>query len=364
MLFAHSNEIGSEFWATDNDTTIGIEAVVSLDKSSSKRWLMSGRTALDAIIKDAIINYDFDTVWMPAYCCHSMVDPFTANGIHVEYYGVSNEEGKLILSVPEIHEQEALFVMQYFGYERAYPKNVIRAKNNNRLIIEDHTHNWYKDSTVKSIGDYTFISYRKWGQFTGIALAQKTIGDFSIPEPLLTNRAYVDLRNNAALLKRDYIRGECTDKDIFLEQFALAEELLDGDYSGYAADQKSYEKLMDFNEGEMISARRSNAETILQGINKLPFLTPIFPELTPEDIPLFVPVLLPDIKVRDELKRYFVERNIYCPVHWPKHCDACGHADTLFERELSLLCDQRYGKIEMNKILKMIHHFAEENSLC
>ena len=91
--------------------------------------------------------------------------------------------------------------------------------------------------------------------------------------------------------------------------------------------------------------RRENARVLYEGLSgKVQFMFPI----EDMDCPLFVPVLLPN---RDEVKAHLTKNEIYCPVHWPKPkgCDS-----NIYDLELSLICDQRYGIEDMERIVSVI----------
>ena len=77
-------EIGSEFWLENiqnNDNNLDY-----LNIGKDYKLLMSGRTAIDYIINDITDNKKI--VYMPNYCCESMVQPFIDNGYSIRYYNV------------------------------------------------------------------------------------------------------------------------------------------------------------------------------------------------------------------------------------------------------------------------------------
>ena len=56
-------EIGSEFWKP-----------LKQHVRDSESFYLSGRTALDVIIRDAIKSYGITSVLMPSYCCHTIME--------------------------------------------------------------------------------------------------------------------------------------------------------------------------------------------------------------------------------------------------------------------------------------------------
>ena len=48
------------------------------------------------------------------------------------------------------------------------------------------------------------------------------------------------------------------------------------------------------------------------------------------------------------------EHEVFCPVHWPLEGMEVKKGKKMAEHELSLICDQRYGKDDMDLILSLI----------
>ena len=76
------------------------------------------------------------------------------------------------------------------------------------------------------------------------------------------------------------------------------------------------------------------------------------------DCPLFVPILY---KNRNELREYLIKKEIYCPIHWPKPFKENEISNLLYEKEISLVCDQRYTADDMKRIVKEIKGFIEKD---
>ena len=77
------------------------------------------------------------------------------------------------------------------------------------------------------------------------------------------------------------------------------------------------------------------------------------------DCPLFIPVIELTGQ-RDQLRRYLIDNNVYCPVHWPVspyHKEISIQTKEIYENELSLICDQRYSPDDMMIIIKLIRDF-------
>ena len=79
-------EIGSEFWLKDIPTQHIEDLPQWLNVGDDRQFLLSGRTAIDFVLED--ISQDISCVYMPSYCCESILQPFVDKEIHIEFYDV------------------------------------------------------------------------------------------------------------------------------------------------------------------------------------------------------------------------------------------------------------------------------------
>lgn len=93
----------------------------------------------------------------------------------------------------------------------------------------------------------------------------------------------------------------------------------------------------------------------MEELKKLPadIIRPLYAEMGDRDVPMFVPVLVKK-QLRNELRQYLIKNEVYCPIHWPSEL---GGADKLYDCELSLVCDQRYGIEDMKREMTLIREF-------
>lgn len=327
-------EIGSEFWKKYD---------ISDEKCDNEIIVLSGRTALDFIIRDLKISKSFNSIMLPSYCCDSMIDPFIRNNIKVSFYCV-RQDG---IEYP-INDADAVLLLDYFGYVDNQITDIShQAKFNGQTVIYDGTHYLGKREID---ADYSFCSYRKWF-FCNYATVTKQNGQWNVPYPVLTNEKYVTFRNKAAELKRQYIdKGNC-EKKLFLDMFSDAEELLEKDYLNYYGEKVVCDEVY------IAEKRRINARRLVDGICKIKEIKIWREQIRDNDIPLFVPILVAENQ-RDELRKYLIDHEIYCPVHWPLS-NLHGNINEIFNNELSLVCDQRYSLEEIDKEIEVVKNFFE-----
>ncbi len=348
-----TREIGSEFWTEKH---FGYGIADCLPEHYEVAYTLSGRTALDMIIEDIISRKQVSRVYLPSYCCHTMILPFQRHGIQAEFYDVLPGPGGIVCGFGE-NSCDIIFLIQYFGYEVPGIHDFARQeKERGKIIIYDDTHSLFS-GFEKPCADYIMASCRKWfGVNAGFA-ACRTM--WNIKGPSAGNDVYVNKRTEAFDLKADYIRnGAPEDKEHFLRLFREAEELLETDYSRYAPDERSMEILKKTDTRKLIEKRRKNAAVLKEGLGQTGAQCRVlYPHIGEKDCPLFVPVIVP--RNRDALRKYLIEHEIYLPVHWPasKAHNLNQESRRLYETELSVVCDQRYDTEDMERIIETIHDF-------
>ena len=337
-------EIGSEFW---NDGPIRRDRV----------YLLFGRTALEYIIRDILKHHNVKSVLLPSYCCHTMIEPFFRHSISVRFYDVFFDEmNGLSVEIPHAQENEIFYYMTYFGFRQLMGADINKINKDFTVVIEDRTHSWLSgDSGFHA--DYSYVSYRKWTGFDAIALANKETGAFSdFPETI--NAEYSNLRKQASSMKRTFMDSGIGEKQEFLDLFEKAEELLETDYVGYKPSADTMAAFLQLDTTYIARNRQRNARILIDGLQDIPEIELMFQAVQDDEVPLFVPVLLREN--RAELRKYLIDNAIYCPIHWPKsefHRGISQRAEMLYSHELSLVCDQRYGSDDMNRIVECIRKY-------
>lgn len=330
------DEIGSEFWEVpiaDRPTHVFPDTA---------QWFLSGRSALQAIVGEL---KDCHTVAMPSWCCDSMVRPFADAGFVVRFYPVYWQDGRLIQEASL--SSDVLLVMDYFGYTAPPPA----LSSYRGMVIRDVTHSLF--SAAHSDAAYSFGSLRKWcGVWTG-GFAWARDGH-QLKIALGDDLGYTALRREGMALKGWYIRGE--EAKGYLRLFDAAEEALET--AGIApAAERDVELALQVDAEVIAARRRANAKVLREAFpDQL-----MFREMEATDCPLFVPILVPGGK-RDELRRFLIQNEIYCPVHWPisRHHRLDEATEGIYRNELSLVCDQRYSEADMGRMVTVMNQFWKE----
>lgn len=345
-------EIGSEFWDVPVSDKVG-----QLEFPDNSRFFLSGRAALSHIIEDILAHRKFERVILPSYCCETMIEPFVSHGIAVEFYPVElTPEGRLEQKIPPHHGCDGILLMDYFGYQSTVPQCDCSVDG---IVIRDTTHSVLTEMD-NADAHYICGSMRKWAGFWTGGYAWRVNGNFALPKPHGMDREYVRLRKQAMEEKETYMKGCSGDpKKGFLSLFAKASEMMTSK-SDLCAAKRDVELLHQFDVQGIKKQRRENAEILLKYVAKYA----LFPQLGEHDCPLFVPIVLPH-EVRDRLRKHLIEKQIYCPIHWPvssKH-HLTQETERIYREELSLVCDQRYNQTDMERMGQAITDFLQAEGL-
>lgn len=342
-------EIGSEFWEYEKSDFVSQLNCFNIGKD--ERYLMSGQTAIDYVIKN--LNDSVKIVYMPDYCCESMINPFYDNGYEVKFYKVD-----LINMTYEINEFEkcsVFYAMSYFGYSMTNMDDYInKIKSHGIIVIEDITHRLFQKNNYCKSADYLVASLRKWVPIYcgGIAISMNNKFKISCNN-YFVDKMFLDKRRKAMHLKKMYMNNLITDKSEYLRLYQESNELL-LEYSNKMMDEESLAILRQINFNEMIETRRKNVMLIEKMVKNNPKIKLLF-NLTEDDCPLFVPVL---INNREVIRQELIKNEIYCPVHWPNFNK---FNNSIYLLELSLVCDQRYKVEDIEKYMTTFIEFVERN---
>lgn len=339
-------EIGSEFWSLDEYQHCNNEDYWYFGKDT--RFTLSGRTSIHYVLMNILKERLIKNVYFPSYSCKSMEKPFYNLGIDIEYYSVYYDNG-LKYDIDVNKKCDIFFAMNYFGFESTNMECYIKEfKKRNVIIIEDITHSLLSDKMYSTYSDFLIGSLRKWFPIIcgGIAISLNT--KFSIELLNKTNEKMVYLKKIAMNNKRDYIMGKSNKKEMFLKQFEASNMMLENDYELLDIDNYSYNTVMKIDLNEIKKIRKNNFIFFYNCLKKIKNVSLLVDNINDGDCLLYIPIIV-DIKKRDYLRKKMIEKNIYLPVHWPDNIHS-----NISKSELSIICDQRYNKQEIIRIVEIL----------
>ncbi len=340
-------ELGSEFWQAERGGVFHLEGQLYL----------SGRAALAAILEHLYAS-GVRSACLPDYCCESMIEPFVRLGFTIGFYSVLHKDGTLQLALDMTDGYDVVFLVDYFGFmAEAMPKLIAACHRKKQKVLLDRTHDLFAAMPQNGGADYTFGSVRKW---TGVDAGFAVCADGSaLPDWSLTEAGsrYLALRKQARACKHGFVQTGYTDETARqqqLSQFGCAEELLDASYCS-ATDDENRAMLAELDADAICRRRAANADIIYDYLQRIDVCCPMFRECADHTAPLFVPVLARQ-GMRDALRTVLRENGVFCPVHWPLSAmhRAGDGAASIYNNELSLICDQRYSEADMIRMMETI----------
>lgn len=368
------NEIGSEFWLTDELDGFCFENISENNYDDIPDWLkfgndnkllLSGRTAIDFVLKDILKNKKVKTVYFPSYCCQSMIQPFVDNNIKIKFYEVYYDGYRLNYNIDLNQQCDIFFAINYFGFTQGRMDEYINFfKKRNVIVIEDSTHSLLSNKSFNSKSDYVVCSLRKWFPILSGGLAVKIKGEFNIKQKEETLEKMINLKRRAMVEKGMYIDGNnSVPKELFLKKYNTANKMLSKGYSLYRIDKVSYKILQKINIDYVKKCRIENSLYLYEALQKKQWLELMFPDFKTGDCPIFVPILIEKGK-RNIIRESLIKRNIYCPVHWPKPSNLSENVNSdIYDLELSLINDQRYKIINMKYQIRGLEQVYEEHKV-
>lgn len=347
-------EIGSEFWLdkTQNGSSNGLSNLLS--RFGETVLTSSGRGAISLLLQQ--VNPKNKTALLPAYICDSVILPFIEHGYSCYFYEIDESLSPDIESIKSFKNIGIFLHMGYYGFSTN--SNLLsflhHIKDQSTIIIEDVTHTLFSKIKRIELNDFYIGSIRKWfGLPSGGFLASPNRIN---KRPIMNHDSLVNLRAEALLTKGKYMETKDEGlKNLFLNQFSKAEDLLDRDTEPYGIDRVSMELINSLDSKDLISKRRDNFNTLHDGLKKINYLQVLFEKLPKSICPMFYPLLIKSN--RDNIRIKLIQERIYCPIHWPIpiQIKANDFESTLvtYNNILSIPCDQRYGKDDMERIVSV-----------
>lgn len=321
-------------------------------------WLRSGREALHLVALNLNPIKQKPVVLMPAYCCHSMVDPFEKAGWEVVYYRLNEDltaDAGYLVQVLATANPKAVLTMNYYG--AASTKETIacvKSKMPTCKVIEDFSHCTF--SLIDIINpqvDYYVSSIRKSvGVCDGSVIISREPLDESYIEEGDTE--FVISRLNCQKLKAEYTYSQCgKQKKVFFPELCRQESQLDAFEGVHRISNMGKEMLSMINGGMIRYARQQNMKHILDLLNNKVESVPGI-ENCLNGAPFSLPIL---VKNRDEVQQKLAKRGVYAPVLWPI-CDEtraiCPVSARMADEMLSISIDQRYNYDDIEEITKIV----------
>ena len=308
----------------------------------------SGRAALYQILKFLKQEKGITYVLLPDYLCCSVLVPIKDLSMEYSFYPIDEKLELIESEFSKLYTKDtAVLLINYFGLQNLSSQiNLIRLINDKAIIIEDDVQAYYEFKKPLGSVDFKFTSIRKTFAVPDGGLVKTK---HHLPTTTTPN-TYGQYKAAAALLKS--MRDGNFNDQIYLELFEKGEQLIDDEQE--CGMSQIAEKLYSFVNEEHVKVRRlNNARYLVSELKKID-IEPLLP-LKEDNVPLFVSIIL---KNRDEVRKAFFQKEIYCPVHWPLDGLVIKRGEQMAREELSLIIDQRYGRKQMDQSISVLKETA------
>lgn len=355
-------EIGSEFWIDKNNISESSKEMPSwLNKFGNVVLTTSGRGALSLLLDQ--VNPRVKKALLPSYICDSVILPFEKAGYELNYYDVDKYFRPIDIEFIKNSNTGIFLHMGYFGFQtnEVLSDTISSLKSKSIIVIEDVTHTLFSDHNRPIDNDFVIGSIRKWfGTPGGGFLASYKIMNCELFDD---TSDFINLREISLHRKFEYMNSrDKSMKSSYLSGFKTAEQILDEDIKTYKIDQTSEMIIKSLDNKWLQNSRKRNYEFLVDQLSGLNEIEVIFSNLENDIIPMFFPIYIK--RNRDKLRQSLIEKEIYCPVHWPipKQLNGClnGATKNVYDSILSIPCDQRYQIEDLRRITSEIFRFAEE----
>ena len=306
----------------------------------------TGRCALFAILNDIAVSEKqiSKMIYIPDYLCDSITRTIIDAGWQYDYYHIQqNLQADRESLVDKLRrDSKVVLLINYFGLINLSDVVAdIRHQSGDTIIIIDNVQAFYEQRRIADI-DYEFTSLRKWFPVPdGAGVIKYRFGKMKELKLDMNEFSQYKLIGNIMKNYKEYISEE-----VILEFLEKGEQLLDQHYL-CRSTVVSQEILNAIDFEKIAGRRRKNAAILHEGLDEIG-IKHIYTE---HAVPLFIPIFIDDQK---ELRKNFFEKDIFPPVHWKYIDDKISGNNSLYCKELSLICDQRYDEDDMLRQLDIL----------
>ena len=340
--------VGGEFYA-DERWRLDEPAI----DTSGSIFLNGGKACL-TVIGDYLVSLGIREILLPSYLCPSILNILEPLGLRFAFYQVQPD---LSIDLEDLEDkargQQAVYFINYFGFNQPPEAQAVlrNLQEKGLLVIEDNAQAAFHP---QPIGDFAFSSLRKFCAHDGGYLTTKMdVSSIIAKYANQPNRRLPVIRAYRQKLA-DYLYQDLDIYDELKALYAHAEELYDSDkvVLGDPLEQAAIERL---DWAGIRRARRENYAYLLEAIQSIRALQPIFPELQTDNMPLGLPVYVEGLE-RDQLQDALGEAGIGLTAHWAEiaqdgrlnqNATAVEMANTM----LTLVIDQRTSHKQMDTMV-------------
>ncbi|AWE06394.1 hypothetical protein DCE79_02895 [Lysinibacillus sp. 2017] len=342
------------------DFELSIEQLVEAPKSLFENflpmhlnyiWTDIGRSAILLALMDIEKKPSKKVVHLPTYICDAVKQPFKERNYEIKYYSLGktlNNQSHL----PLVQDGEVFLFAHYFGHQNKLVIDWLNSlSNRNFFIIEDYVQSSLS-SFRNNISDYEIFSFRKFTpQIDGALLVSKNPIEAELEQP---NKTFLENQ-----LKGKIIRNWTDKSEYFIDELKNSEASLNNKVTtkSISSISKYIMERLDFT--FIKNKRVENWRYLFSELEKYRFfdrkVLPLFSLLAKDEVPLGFAVQIKEN--RDNLRLFLIEKNIFCPVHWPLSFLLNEEDEQLSNSVLTIPIDQRLGMREIDYIVECLKQY-------
>ncbi|MCJ8282752.1 MAG: DegT/DnrJ/EryC1/StrS aminotransferase family protein [Rivularia sp. ALOHA_DT_140] len=235
------------------------------------------------------------------------------------------------------------------------------------VLVEDHTHDPFSNWALQSQADYAMASLRKTLPIPdGAIIWSGRNRELPKASEYESDGAYKRL--SAMLLKRAYLDGgnvnKYTYRQLEIESQDSLDDVSNDKISAFSANVLSSLDIKRFRERREANIRHFlNLSLSEQNQN----WQPLFDSWDNGSVPFNSIIVCRNRGIRDSLRKYLIDQNIYSPIHWHQTHNGMTSNDLeaidLSNRILTIPTDQRYCLDDITKVVQIIHEFFTSSEI-
>ena len=327
--------------------------------ATGQMTFLNGGKACLTLICDYLIDHQVDRILLPAYLCPTIVQTIDSAGLRFDFYQVNEDLSVNLEDLShKIADYPAAYLINYFGFHHSAETSLFfkSLQEKGVIVVEDNAQAGFADQVF---GDFVFNSLRKFCAYDGGYLfTRHEMAPYLEKYTGRTNRRLPIIRDYRKRLPA-YLFKEDDDYDALEEEFYLAEHYYEVDQVvlGDGQEREAIER-MDWPGIKRV--RRENYTYLLNLVNSIPEIKPIFPALQADMMPLGMPVYLDGVS-RDWVNEELSNHQIGLTIHWEEildnpHTNRDPLSVNMARRMLTLPVDQRFDHRHMDYLA---HHLRQ-----
>jgi len=314
-----------------------------------------GRGAIKALLKFLCLNNDKKTVFLPSYFCFDVTTDILSTGINVQFYEDNPWVKTKSFPVGSITRDAIIIIVNYFGIN-AKP-DISDLKEKGAIVVEDHSHDVWSEWAEQSVADYCVASLRKILPVPdGGVLWSPVQKKLPVP-PRPVNSEIIASYNKLTgmLYKRMYLNNLIQDKNVFFKILKVGE--VNTGLSKPSAPSPVLEKFLSTFPIDMWNKQRQeNYWFLFEKLRDNKSIEILVPEIK-SFFPFSFVLLTSDAMKREYLRKELIQNKIYPTILWSLEevkDDIDDHSLDISRRMISIPCDGRYTKNDLNQVSDII----------